>query len=237
MIALAVIAILASALAIPVAAQLQLRRFDEARRQLEEAREALLGFAAAHGRMPCPATPASHGQEAFATDGDVVNGRCADFLAGYLPGAALGLAPLDDAGFVRDPWQSEANRVRYAVHGGTVNDVAHALTRANGMQKATLAGLGDAPHYLFVCAKGEAAGPTGCGPAANQLTRRAAFVLLSLGPNAGATPPAASDEARNVDADASFVSHETRADGFDDVVDWGSIHMVIHRLLAAGRLP
>ena len=25
--------------------------------------------------------------------------------------------------------------------------------------------------------------------------------------------------------------------GFDDLVHWASIHMVIHRMLAAGRLP
>ena len=237
MIALAVAAIFAAALAIPVAAQLQLRRADQARRQLEEARDTLLGFAAAQGRLPCPATEASRGHEAFAVDGDAANGRCADFHSGFLPAAALGLAPLDDLGLLRDPWQGPSNRVRYAVHAGSINGVMHPLTRANGMQAATLPALGDAPNYLFVCAAGEGAGPGGCGPAGNQLTRRAAFVLISLGPNAHTPPPAGTDEARNLDGDASFVAREMRADGFDDVVDWGSIHMVIHRLVAAGRLP
>ncbi len=214
-IALAVVAMLAAALAIPLTAQLQLRRADEARRQLEEARDVLLGFAVAQGRLPCPATEASRGEEAFAPGGGAANGACADFHSGFLPGAALGMSPLDASGFMRDPWAGEANRVRYAVHSGTVNGVSNALTRANGMQLATLAGLGDAAAYLFVCVSGDTAGPAGCGPAANQLTRKAAFVLLSLGPNAHA-PPAA---------------------GFDDVVHWGSIHLVIHRMVAAGRLP
>jgi len=236
-IALAVVAIAAATLAIPIAAQLQLRRADEARRQLDEARDAVMGFVAAYARLPCPATTASRGHEAFALDGDPANGRCADFHSGYLPAATLGLAPLDAAGFLRDPWQSEANRVRYAVYSGTVNAVPHALTRASGMQQATLAGLGDAPHYLFVCSAGAAAGPAGCGPAANQLTRRAAFVLLSLGRNAPDTPPAGGDEGRNLDGDAAFVSHEGREGGFDDLVHWGSIHIVIHRLVSAGRLP
>lgn len=236
-IAICVAAILAAGLAIPLAAQLQVRRADEARRQLEEARDALLGFAAAHGRLPCPAIAASRGEEAFAAGGDAANGRCADFHAGLLPAAALGLAPLDDAGFLRDPWQASANRVRYAVHGGTVNGVAQALTRAGGMQSATLPGLAAAPHYLYVCAAGEGAGASGCGPAANQLTRRAAFVLLSTGPNAAAGSAASPEEARNLDGDASFVSHEPSASGFDDVVHWASIHLLVHRMVSAGRLP
>lgn len=236
-IAACVVAILAASLAIPIAAQLVARRADESRRQLEDASDALFGFAAAHGRLPCPATAASRGEEAFAAGGHAGNGRCADFHAGLLPAAAIGLAPLDDAGFLRDPWQGIANRVRYAVHGGTVNGVAHALTRANGMQAATLQGLAAAPHYLYVCATGEGAGASGCGPAANQLTRRAAFVLLSLGANAAAGAAPGAEEARNLDSDAAFVSREQRADGFDDVVHWASINALAHRMVSAGRLP
>ena len=236
-IVMAVVAILAAGLAIPLAAQLQMRRSDEARRQLEEARDALFGFAATHGRLPCPAITASRGEEAFAAGGDAGNGRCADFHAGLLPAAALGLAPLDDTGFLRDPWQAPANRVRYAVHGGTVNGVANALTRANGMQSATLAGLAAVPHYLFVCATGDGVDANGCGPAANQLTRRAAFVLLSTGPNAASTAPPSADEARNLDGDAVFVSREAMASGFDDVLHWASINALAHRMLSAGRLP
>jgi len=232
-----VLMVLAAALAVPVAAQLQARRADEARRQLEEWRDTVLGFAAAHGRLPCPATGASRGLEQFAAGGDATNGACADFHSGFLPAATLGIAPLDAEGFARDPWQAASNRVRYAVHGGTVNGVAHALTRVNGMQQAGLGGLGDASNYLYVCAAGETASASGCGPAANQLTRRAAFLLLSLGPNASNPPAPGSDEARNVDGDASFVAHEARADGFDDVVHWASIHLVVHRLVSAGRLP
>jgi len=236
-IALAVLALALTALAVPLASQVQMRRFDEARRQLEEAREAILGFAAAHGRLPCPATAATRGYEAFAAGGDPSNGRCADFHGGFLPAAALALGPLDDEGFLRDPWTTRANRVRYAVHAGTINGVLQPLTSAAGMARATLPGLGEAAHYLFVCASGATAGPSGCGPAANQLTRRAAFVVLSLGPNAGEAPAPGGEESRNLDADAAFVSREAAADGFDDVVQWGSIHLLVHRLVAAGRLP
>ena len=108
------------------------------------------------------------------------------------------------------------------------------------MQSATLTGIGAASHYLFICTTGRAASAAGCGPAANQLTRRAAFVLLSPGANATSVPPAGSDEARNLDGDGVFVYHEaSNVPGreFDDIILWVPIHLVVNRLLTAGRLP
>ena len=235
-----ILAILASGLAMPFASQLTLRRQDETRRQLDEAKEALLGFAAAHGRLPCPAPASSRGEERFSAAGDAANGDCATFHDGYLPAATLGLAPLDAEGFLRDAWGSPRNRVRYAVFGAgaAVNGVVNPLTRANGMQAATLAGLGAASHYLFICASGAGVTGSGCGPAANQLTRRAAFVLLSLGPNAIDAP--GGDEARNVDGDGVFVFRDAgagNANAFDDILYWVPVNLVASRLLAAGRLP
>src|SRR5689334_22758488 len=116
-VALLVIAILLSGVALPLAAQLQARRADEVRRQFEDAREALLGFAAAHARLPCPASDASRGEESFAVGGDATNGNCSNFYDGFLPAATLGLAPLDSEGYLRDPWMTRKNRVRYAVFG------------------------------------------------------------------------------------------------------------------------
>ena len=143
---------------------------------------------------------------------------------------------------MRDGWNTQSNRIRYAVFGGgsAVNGIVNPLTRANGMQSATLAGLGAASHFLLICSTGAAASGSSCGPAANQLTRRAAFVLLSLGPNASTPPPAGSDEARNVAGDPVFVYHEVTNSGnaqFDDVVQWVPVHLVASRMLAAGRLP
>lgn len=241
MVVLVIIASLATSLMIPLAAQVQMRRNESTRQQLDEARDALLGFAAAQGRLPCPATPASRGLESFAPGGDAGNGECETFHAGLLPAAALGLSGLDPEGFLRDAWGGPANRIRYAVFGGlAVNGVMNPLTRANGLQAATLSGLGAASHYLYICADGGPASATGCGPAANQLTRRAAFVLLSAGLNAAEAPRPGSDEARNLDGDGVFVSHEmSNVPGkeFDDVLQWGAIHLVINRMVLAGRLP
>ena len=240
MVVIVILAVLTSGLAMPIAAQLQMRRQGEARRQFDEAKEALLGFAAAHGRLPCPASASSRGEESFAAGGDASTGACERFYDGWLPAATLGLALLDADGFLRDPWASPRNRVRYAVYGGDVNGVASALTRANGMQSATLAGLGAASRYIMICSAGESATSSTCGPAANQLTRRAAFVLLSLGPDAQSDPAPGSDESRNIAGNPVFVYHENseaRGAEFDDLVDWVPVHIVASRLLAAGRLP
>ncbi|HET9651859.1 MAG TPA: prepilin-type N-terminal cleavage/methylation domain-containing protein, partial [Usitatibacter sp.] len=241
-VALLVIALLLSGLAVPLAAQVQLRRQEETLRLLEEARDALMGFAAANGRLPCPATEASAGQESFTPAGNAANGDCAAFYSGYLPGATLGMAPLDANGFVRDPWLTPRSRLRYAVFGGgaSINGVANPLTRANGLQAATLPALGNASHFLIICSGGTQATASGCGPATSQLTRRAAFVVFSLGPNGVNEPAPGSDEARNLDGDAVFVHREPSAAAgreFDDQLLWVPIHLVVNRLMAAGRLP
>jgi len=239
-IALMVLALLLGGLALPLAAQVQMRRREEAARQLEEARDAVMGFAAAQGRLPCPAVEGGAGTEGFAPGGDPSSGACADFYGGYLPAATLGLSGVDAQGFARDPWATPASRVRYAVFGGAVNGIDHALTRTDGMRAATLAGLGAAPHFLFMCSSGSEASAADCGPASRQLTRRAAFVIFSLGADAAQAPAPGSDEARNLDGDAVFVSREASdaADNaFDDVLLWVPIHLVTHRLIVAGRLP
>ncbi len=238
MMVMLVVATLAAGLTLPLAAQREARRHEDTRRALDEAREALLGFAAAHARLPCPASAASRGEESFAPGGDAANGLCSNFHDGFLPAATLGLAPLDAEGYLRDAWATPANRVRYAVHGAgaAVNGVIHPLTRANGMQAATLAGLGGAANYLFVCASGAVLAAGSCGPATNQLTRRAAFVLLSLGSDGAIAPAPGSDAHRNLDGDAVFVAHEQTV-AFDDILTWVAVHSLAGRLVAAGRLP
>jgi len=82
--------------------------------------------------------------------------------------------------------------------------------------------------------------PTSCGPAVNQLTRRAAFVLLSLGANAVDQPRTGNDESRNLDGDGVFVSHEfsdAAGNAFDDYLTWVPINVLAGRMIAAGRLP
>ena len=78
---------------IPFTTQVELRRVADTQKTLVEIREALIGFAAAKGRLPCPASVASNGQEAFVNPpiDDEKNGRCKNFLDGFVPAAVLGI--------------------------------------------------------------------------------------------------------------------------------------------------
>src|SRR5690348_341427 len=78
-VALLVIAVLTGMIALPLAAQVEMRRGEETRRRLGDARDVLLAFAATHGRLPCPASGSSRGEESFAPGGDASNGLCAHF--------------------------------------------------------------------------------------------------------------------------------------------------------------
>src|SRR5256885_9307753 len=86
---LAVMAILASAVLVPFVAQVAQRKTAVTEKTLEQIKEALLGYATATGRLPCPALSTSNGIEAFAVGGDISNGICASFV-GFLPAVTLG---------------------------------------------------------------------------------------------------------------------------------------------------
>jgi hypothetical protein len=131
--------------------------------------------------------------------------------------------------------------VRYAVGGIAVNGAANALTRANGMQAATLAGLGAASHFLLICASAAGVSASSCGPAANQLTPQGGIhpPVAGCGRRGEPRPPAAMPPATST-AIAVFVFREPRTrpqNPFDDIVLWVPVHLVASRLIAAGRLP
>jgi prepilin-type N-terminal cleavage/methylation domain-containing protein len=85
-----VIALLLGSLLLPLNAQVQQRNASETQRRLEEAREALIGFAMINGRLPRPAVSDADGTERAATC--ATNAEC----TGYLPWAVLG-TPRSDA--------------------------------------------------------------------------------------------------------------------------------------------
>ena len=88
---IAVIALVLGSIVVPLATQVEERRFSETRRLLEDAREALIGFAVAHGRLPCPASSGSSGVES--PEG---GGTCTNRYDGFLPASTLGLSPVDE---------------------------------------------------------------------------------------------------------------------------------------------
>ena len=239
---LAIIAMMLGGLVVTLSAQVDLQRISETRATLENIREALMGFAAANGRLPCPASGASSGQEAFSAGGNALNGNCSNFYNGFLPAAALGITPTDTSGFALDGW---GNRIRYAAAYPTINGVSNPFTRQDGMKNAGMQQVesyADSSGLLFVCSAGPLpAGTTATAcPGSTNITKKTPAVIFSAGRNA-AMGGTGADEAANVNGDGVFVTHPPTAAGaggeFDDVVTWVSLPVLFNRLMTAGRLP
>ena len=67
-VALAIIGLLLGMLIVPLSTQVDQQRIGDTQRQLDLIREAVIGFAVANGRLPCPATPTTPNTTAGATD-------------------------------------------------------------------------------------------------------------------------------------------------------------------------
>lgn len=241
-VALFLVAVLFGAIVMPLQTQVLARKTEDTQQLLARAREALLGYAAAHGYFPCPADDSSGGREPPASDHST--GSCAVYH-GYVPGAVLGLQSSDSQGYALDGWAGHGNRIRYAVAHYTVGAVANPFTRVNGLRTASIPNLANNSLSLFhVCSS--AAGvvaATSCGSAVT-LVSTTPVVVWSSGENA-ATGGASADEAQNPNpnggsADRIFVSRlrGLPATGeFDDQITWIPMPMLISRMVAAGQLP
>jgi prepilin-type N-terminal cleavage/methylation domain-containing protein len=241
-IALFLVGLLFGSIAMPLHTRVELRKAEQTAHLLDEARTALLGYAAANGYLPCPADESSLGQEAPGSNHGT--GFCPSYF-GFLPAAALGMNASESRGYAVDAWGTAANRIRYAVAPYIVGAVGNAVTRVNGMRAAGIARLSDPALSLFhVCDSGSGVSPgTSCGKAVTLVSSTPA-VVWSSGANA-ATGGASLHEAQNPhanggSADRLFVSRaRSSASGaeFDDQVAWIPMSVLLHRLLAAGQLP
>lgn len=260
---LVIVAFLVGGLLLPLSVQHQVAIAKETQGQLNAANDALLGFAAAQGRLPCPAAVMtapvafnSLGQEAFCvSQTDPVcapttivptHGRCASHFDGFLPAATLGISPQDTEGFAIDAW---GNRIRYAVSSDpTGSDNAsnaapqpqrYSFTVADGMKTITISSL---HPDLHVCRSGATTASLQCEDSTKRLTESAVAVVFSSGRNGADVPPVTNvDERENwSNSDNSgnrvFYSH-TPDDTFDDVIVWLSPNILYNRMIAAGRLP
>lgn len=218
-----------------LSAQKDQRDFEETRRRLEAARELVLAFAIANGRLPCPGT--ASGNEAFS------GANCTSPWGGFLPGRAIGFQILDGSGFALDAWN---NRIRYAVssHAVALTGCTGSSTQPHFTNATNLRtnGISCQPNDLVVCASATGITASACGaatPVTNQTTLVA--IVLSTGKN-GATGGTGADEAANLNGDRVFVWHtptpSTFANGeFDDQMTWISAGELYAKLIAAGVLP
>ncbi|WP_217126977.1 type II secretion system protein [Hydrogenophilus thiooxidans] len=208
-------------------AQMETQREKDARALLVAAKEALIGFAQVNGRLPCPATASSNGQEAPLGGGVCAAPSDANGYYGFLPAATLGIAN-EPGGYLLDPWKlGAASRLRYAV----TRKNANAATTVNGI-KSNYSTFFSSGTFLRICAQASCIGST----------QNAVAVLIVPGANAANMSTTGVDEQENVDNDRDFVAHEKRGPGgsggeFDDLVDFIPPALLASRMIAAGQLP
>ncbi len=258
-IAVFVITLLLGGILVPLTTQVERRKTEESYRILDQAREALIGYAAANGRFPCPASATSNGIEDFSGTGTPANGICdptvtgANVYQGFLPAATLGFSPVDSNGYALDAWGLTQNRIRYAVSSVSVNSTANCtatainrpFTTTSGMRSATMSCVAAATTLLYVCNSGTGVTGTNCNTAVT-LASSVPVVVWSVGPNAATTGGTSVDELQNPNptagfsADRIFVSR-TKSTGtsgeFDDIVNWIGTPSLFNRLIASGQLP
>jgi len=255
---LVILAILITAIGIPLGTQLDQQRTVETQKQLETIKEAIYGFALANGRLPCPATDGVVYGAASSVGAEAPLGGVCTVKLGYVPAVTLGISNTDSSGFAIDAWGGSSSRILYGVAtqdvAGTncIGTRASPLTTADGARNATMDCLAGKP-LITVCSSS----PTGLPGAATvcaagaTLTSTAPFVLVSRGKNSAAA--GGPDELHNADLSASpptltasedyFFVTRIRTDAgvlageFDDIVTWGSLNTLFARMVQAGKLP
>lgn len=220
-IVLVIVTILIGGLAVPLSAQIQARRIAETRQIMEEAREALYGFAMTHTAdapstnryLPCPDITGD-GRE----DRNPPPQRTCMASSGRLPWVDLGTAP-------QDAW---GNRLSYAVDSNFAS--ATSGFSASAPTSAT----------LEICTSHACTSP--------DVASGVVFVLVSHGPNGwgaqninGTTlrAPTGPDEGENLDADGRYVTRaptkpDVASGEFDDLVSWLSHSQLIARVCPPG---
>jgi prepilin-type N-terminal cleavage/methylation domain-containing protein len=228
----AVIALLLGSLLVPLTTQVEQRNTSAAQKQLDEVREALIGFALVNGRLPRPAMSMDDGRE----KGDCVTDVVA--CTGYLPWTALGLSKTDAWG----------KMLRYSV---VPEFAADAPNPKFGFSMPALA----APGYKQVRTRDQAG-------TVQVLAQNLVAVVLSYGGrNFGTTADGqaiGNDSTVNADEsenDSRFncaaaanctdffsrtqsASQDVAQGGdFDDIVVWVPRTILFSRMVQAGQLP
>lgn len=218
-IVLLIVGLMIGGLIAPLSSQMEQRRVTDTRRVMDEAREALFGFALRNGYLPCPAISSSNGLED--RTGNLCNKRY-----GYLPWATLGVARLDGwnrvLGYTVTPAFADAATL-FTLK--TPRDITIATRAANG-QLTAATGISDIPAAII------SFGRNGYGATSDQNTVVADAGSGNL------------DEKTNLQSSGNALiardpSDDPRAAGgaFDDMVNWVSPNILYNRMVAAQRLP
>lgn len=232
-----IVGLLLGGLLAPLATQMDQRNFSDTQKRIEYAREELLGFAIANGRLPCPASSSSAGDESPSG-----GGTCTNYYDGYLPARALGVQQVDSSGYAIDAYN---NRIRYIL-AQTITGTGCTSTPAFASSTNIKAnGLQCMPADLRVCKSSQASGfsSTTCGTNNDLVNANTVVaIIFSGGRNAASSDSTRTDEIANTDGNATFVYHtpspSTATGGeYDDQMVWISAGLLYGRMVSAGVLP
>ena len=245
-IVMVIIGALIGAALFPLTAQRESSKIIKAKEQLVLIEEAILGFAAANGRLPCPANNINGGGEARTA---VTNGNDCDQPRGFIPAAALGLrGNVSCDGYLLDPWN---NPYRYSVIAQNSGAATDGMDFFNNNRMRTLGFNGltnSATNFgMRVCAD------SAC---TRVLINNAVAVYYSLGKhwtsfrgvderqngrtNYAQAAACTSSNNYRISNNNVYVNHnkvETGNNQFDDIVMWLSPNILYSKLLDAQQMP
>lgn len=221
-IVLLIVALLIGGIMFPLSAQQEIRARQETEKKLEEIRNALIGYAATHGRLPRPAVSAVDGTEA---------GLCADeaACAGFVPWAALGVDKVDGWGKL----------IRYSV----TRDFANAAITLTTVANRTVQTRDGAGVAVYLAGQAVCNTTNQCVPAVVFSHGKERWGTLGTGdalPDGSASN--ADEDANNAGPTAYFSrlpTTDTAAAGgeFDDLAVWLPTTVLFNRMITAGKLP
>lgn len=212
---LVIVGIMLGGIVTPVTDQVERSQRKNAEQTLDDIKNALLGFAASNGRLPCPAVAIeSTGLES------VISGTpdtCTSYH-GFVPIRTLGISgTLDNNNLMVDPWFS---RYRYSI-----SDVSSAAY----VNDITLNLVPD----LRVCEQ------SGC---TSIISDRVVATIFSRGINTNdvsADVSTSPDQIENIDGDEDFVKRDFSDQinvEFDDHIVWISPNTLNYHLVKAGQV-
>lgn len=211
---LMIVGILSGGILVAVSQVTEGNRRSTALAQLRMVEEALYGFAQVAGRLPCPATDTSMGQESRLAGSD----EC-ELYHGFVPSGTLGLAgAVNSDGQLLDPWQ---NPLRYAVEPSNIFTQKDKLTMAFNEPPVTAG--------LQVCKA------AGCPLPDSSIASNIPAIIFTMGANW--TTYTSDDERQNAENNEMFVNTTYSEDNFDDQLLWLSPYVLFTRMVNAGRLP
>lgn len=227
-IVLIIIGLLLAGVMMPLSAQVEQRRIDQTQKALNDINEAILGFAVANGRLPCPADPTvPTGTAGAGVESNTGPNNSCGVNPGVVPWAILGVTETDAWG----------NRFTYrvtpsladSIAAGTVTPPASCTTIPSQASFA-LCSLGD---NTILSAVGGTAIASNVPAVVVSYGRDGLGAYNTLGVQiAGAT----GDELENANGDTNFVSHNPTAT-FDDLLTWISPNTLMNRMVSSGKLP